>query len=116
MDTNLTGEARTRVFTNWDKDGGEPAHSVNFRGSIGYSTNYEDWNLYVRAGASATASLHGNGLQTIAPTVIGGVGYNITQDFNMYLEADISRGYDCQEQKWKHSTKPTITFGFKIEL
>ena len=116
MDTNLTGEARARVFTNWDKDGGEPAHSVNFRGSIGYSTNYEDWNLYVRAGASATASLHGDGLQTIAPTVIGGVGYNITQDFNMSLEADISRGYDCQEQKWKHPINPTITFGFKIEL
>lgn len=116
MDTNLSGEVRARSFTNWDKDGGKPTYSANFRGSIGYSTTYDDWSLYARAGVSANVSLHGEGVQTVSPTVICGIGYNVTPDSSIYAEAELSRGYDCQNHKWKSAVQPTLTFGGRVNF
>lgn len=116
LDTNMTGEGRIRTFTNWDKDGGKPSHSVNFRASLGYSENYGDWNLYARAGVSSNVSLHGKGVQTISPTVIGGVGYNISKDQSFYGELEFSRGYDYQKREWKPITQPSVNVGYRYNF
>ncbi len=112
----MSAEGRIRTFTNWDKESGKPSHSVNFRASLGYSENYEDWNLYARTGVSSNVSLHGKGVQTVSLTVIGGIGYNISEDKSLYVELEFSRGYDYQKRDWKPTTKPSVNVGYRYNF
>ena len=116
LDTNCSLEARGRVFTNWNKDGGKPVYSSNFRGTIGWSDKYDDWGFYARTGVSANISMHGKGVQTVSPMGLIGISYDFTPETSGYMELEASKPYDCKEKQWSERVTSSINIGCKTNF
>lgn len=110
-DWDCSQELRLRYFTNWEKDGGKPQHSLNLRGSLGYSEKFNDFSVYFRGGVSTNVSLHGDGIQSVGPMALAGVEYKISDNCAIYGEIETSRAYDIQNSKWKDYVAPSLNLG-----
>ena len=65
-----------------------------------------NWNLgkgfsiYEIAGANAKISLQGDGVQSVTPTSITGLGYKINKQISVYGEFEMAQAYKVPDKKW----------------
>lgn len=60
----------------------------------------KNFSIYQIAGVNAKFDLQGNGVQSITPTSITGVGYKVTKNFSVYCEFEMTKGYNFVNNKW----------------
>lgn len=72
-------------------------------------------NIYENAGLNSKFIVSGEnaGLTSITPTSLTGVGYNVTNNFSIYGECEISKTYNVKSKNWG-KISPAFYFGTKL--
>lgn len=107
--TPIAFESRTRIVG--DKPFGKSSFNTALTQRVAAKANVnlgKGWSVYEIAGASANISFNGDGVKSITPTSITGVGYK-----NVYCELGLSKSYSPRTNTWGKTT-PEVYVGFKI--
>lgn len=92
---NFALETRTRMqFMN---TGNSMTERVALKSSKKLGKGFSIYNI---TGASANISLEGNGLQSVTPVSLTGVGYSFNKNLSAYVEYEGSMPYNTQTKKW----------------
>ena len=111
--SKLAFESRTRFIA--DKPYGEDDFSKSLTQRLAFKGSWnlgKDFSVYEITGASVKLSLEGKGFQSVTPTSITGVGYNVNKNFHIYGEVEVSRGYSVSKNAWGKTT-PSFYLGVK---
>lgn len=112
-DSNWSIESRTRILadTPFNKDDTNFSLTQRIAGKGSWNLG-KGWNVYEIAGANAKVSLEGKGFQSVTPTSITGIGYNVNKNLNVYAEGEISKSYNIQDDSWGKFS-PAVYLGAK---
>lgn len=111
--SNWSAESRTRVMADKPYDGNNTNFSMTQRLAAKGSWNLgKGWSIYEIAGVNSKISLQGDGLQSLTPTSITGIGYNINKKLNVYTEGELSKTYSVQDNSWD-KLSPSVYLGAK---
>ena len=79
----------------------DSANTMTNRVALKYSKSLNDkFSIYEIAGATAKVSLDGDGLKSVTPVSLTGVGYNINHNLSCYAEGEVSKSYNPQSHTW----------------
>ena len=100
-------ENRTRVMS------GNYGDTMTERVACKYSKSLGNgFSIYNITGANAKIALNGDGLKSITPVTLTGLGYNVNKQLSTYVEYEGSKGYDTQSHKWGNFVS-NMYFGIK---
>lgn len=105
---NWSIESRTRVCGDYKSD---DSLETSLTQRIAAKASWYIGNglsIYEIAGVNSKISLQGDGIKSITPTSITGLGYK-----NMYCEFGLSKGYNLQTKQWSKIT-PEVYLGYKV--
>ena len=92
-DTSIENRTRFQFETS--------GNTMTNRVALKYSKSLNDkFSIYEIAGATAKVSLDGEGLKSITPVSLTGVGYNINKNLSCYAEGEVSKSYNTQTHTW----------------
>ena len=111
--SNLALESRTRMQVDkaYGKDNADSslAERLAVKGSWDLGKGL---SLYEIAGLNAKISMQGDGLKSLTPMSLTGLGYNVNKKLNIYLEGELSKTYDLKNECWDRFS-PAVYVGAK---
>lgn len=110
--SNFSFESRARYIV--DVSNNNVNHSFTERIAGKYSANFGKFNIYEVAGSSLKITPE-KGLNSIIPTFISGVGYNLKKNLSSYVEMEVTKPYNNIDKSWQ---KPNFGayFGLKVSF
>lgn len=112
-DANWSLESRTRLQGDFPYDKEKASFSLAQRIAGKGSWDIDKGvNFYQIFGLNSKISLQGDGLQSLTPTSITGFGYDLNKKLNVYIEGELSKGYDFQKKSW-NDLSPAVYLGAK---
>lgn len=94
-------EFRTRFcFDETYKEGDSSIYMTQRVAAKGNWNLGKGFSIYEIAGANAKISLQGDGVQSVTPTSITGLGYKINKQISVYGEFEMAQAYKVPDKKW----------------
>ena len=113
LNSNWALESRTRAQAENAYKNDDINYSLTQRIAAKGSWNLgRKWSIYQITGLNTKVSLEGDGVQSLTPVLLGGVGYNVNKNLNIYAEGDLSKSYNLVKKSWNEK-ESSIYLGLK---
>ena len=94
----------------------DTGNNMTERLALKYSQNLgKGFSIYNITGASANISFEGEGLKSITPVNLTGLGYSFNKKVGAYLEYEGTKSYNIKTKKWGNFSS-NVYIGVKVYL